>query len=116
MSPAINIKTKVMKALVVALFSVVFALNTSAGNNPRLVKEIHKKAFISLDKINLEKNKKEFVVVKFVIRNGAIYILDIKGSQEVLERRVQERLESINVKANYEADKKYTMRFSFEAE
>lgn len=105
-----------MKKVVVVLAALTISLATFAGNGPTLGKEIRKKAIISLNKVDIKKDRPEMVVVKFMIHNGEIEILIIKGTNEILEQRVKERLEKISVDSDYEENKKYTMRFSFEAE
>lgn len=104
-----------MKTLAV-ITALILSASAFAGNNPKLVKEIRNKAIINLNMVDLNKEHKDFVAVRFKIVNGEIEILNIKGTQDVLEERVKERLESIRINSDYEENKKYVLKFNFEKE
>jgi hypothetical protein len=101
---------------VLVLAAIILSSVAYGGNSPKLVKEIRNKAIINLNKVKLDAQKRDFVAVKFIIRNGEIEILNIKGTQEVLEDRVKEKLESMEIDSDYEENKKYVMKFKFENE
>ena len=104
-----------MKGLIIGL-ALILSTNVMAGNGPKLMKEIRNKSIINLNKVKLDKHNRDFVAVKFEIVNGEINILNIKGTQEVLEDRVKEKLESIRIASEYEENKKYVLKFKFEEE
>lgn len=95
--------------LLVSQFSI-------AGNEPKLIKEIQKKSIFNLKHITLNKERKDFVLVKFKIEAGEVIIIDLEGTQSALIGRVQERLEKMQVKSSYDENKEYSLKFTFEAE
>lgn len=105
-----------MKKVIVFFAALFISVSSFAGNGPTLAKEIRNKAFIDLSSISLDVFNRDFVSVKFKIVDGEIEILKINGSQDVLEERVQEKLESMQIDSDYEEDKVYVLKFKFEVE
>jgi hypothetical protein len=106
-----------MKSVLVAAMMVIFSFGIShAGENPKLLKEIKRKAFLDLSKIKLEKNKEEFVIVKFRISNQQIEVLDIDGSREELTEMMIKKLEEMVIQSDAMCDTTYKYKFNFAKE
>lgn len=102
------------KVLVAAI--IMASTTCFAGVNPKLAKEIRSKAIINLTSIELDKNGRDFVSVKFRIEENEIQILNMNGSSEELKARVKAKLEKMRISSDYEEDRKYIYRFTFEKE
>ena len=102
--------------LIAALISFSTFGMTYAGENPKLLKEIKRKVFVDLSKIKLEKNKEEFVVVKFRVTNQQIEVIDISGSREELTEIMMEELEDMVIRTDAKDATTYQYKFKFEKE
>lgn len=106
-----------MKTVLIAAFMIFFSCSmTLAGENPKLLKEIKRKSVLDLSNIKLEKNKDEFVIVKFKVSNHQIEVLDIDGSREELTELMMEKLEEMVIKTDAEDATIYQYKFKFEKE
>lgn len=105
-------KTFLMTALII-LFTNGISI---AGENPKLLKEIKRKVFLDLSNVNLEKNKQEFVVVKFKVTNHQIQVVDIDGTREELTEMMTKELQEMVIHTDAEDATIYQYRFKFEKE
>ena len=106
-----------MKTVLITTFMILFSFSmTYAGENPKLLKEIKRKSFLDLSNINLEKNKDEFVIVKFRVTNHQIEILDIDGSREELTEMMMQKLQEMVITTDAEDATTYQYKFKFEKE
>jgi hypothetical protein len=103
-----------MKKLVVLFILSVFTMSTSfASGNPELFKEIKRKLRLDMSQVDLNDNKKDFVLVRFKIVDNEIKIKDIDGSNVELKEAMVQELYSIEIDSNYSEGKTYLYRFTF---
>ena len=101
----------VMKRMFLAV-AVMLSLSSFASAT-NLGEEINNKSIIDLQEVELAEDGSDFVSVKFKINNDKIEVLSIQGTQEVLEEKVQNKLESLNIDSYYLNDVPYVVKFSF---
>ena len=106
-----------MKTVLFALMITFFSFGTTyAGENPKLLKEIKRKVFLDLSSVKLEKNKVEYVVVKFRVTNQQIEVIEIEGSREELTEMMIKELEEMVIRSDAEDAATYQYKFKFEKE
>lgn len=106
-----------MKKVVVAFIVAVLTASASfAGENPKLVKEIHRKIKIDLSGIHLEKSKEHFVTVRFRIVNQEVEILNLRGSKRELTDLMIKELEDMFISSDADPKKVYQFKFNFSQE
>lgn len=104
-------KTK-MSLLIVMMF---VGIGSFAGNGETgLLKELKKKVFVDLNGVEINKAKKDFVIVSFRITDGEIKILEVNGTNKYLKEKMIEKLCSLNVESNYDPAKTYNYKFTFD--
>lgn len=89
---------------------------TYASENPGLLKEIKRKVFLDLSEVELDKNKEEFVIVKFKITNQQIEIIDIQGSRKELTELMMKELREMVIRTDAKDATTYQYKFNFEKE
>ena len=104
---------KLVATLVIGLFVTSYL---SAGENPKLFREINRKVTVDLSGINLHKDKKHYVVAHFKIVNQEIQILKLKGSSEGLEDMIKKELTEMFIKSKADPNTVYKYKFNFEKE
>lgn len=106
-----------MKKILFGLCIILFAFSSSfAGENPKLLKEIKRKVFLDLSKVKLEKNKEDFVVVKFRVTNQQIEVINIKGSKKELTDMMMKELKEMVINSDTEDASTYHYKFKFQKE
>ena len=106
-----------MKTVLIATMMVLFSFGTTyAGENPKLLKEIKRKVFLDLSAFKFEKNKVEFVIVKFRVTNQQIEVIDIEGSREELTVMMMKELKEMVIRTDAEDAATYQYKFKFEKE
>ncbi|PHR47368.1 MAG: hypothetical protein COA32_08080 [Fluviicola sp.] len=106
-----------MKTVLITILMILFSFGTAyAGKNPKLLKEIKRKVFLDLSKVQLEKDKEEFVIVKFRVTNQQIEVIDIKGSQDELTEMMIKELQDMVIRTDAEDATTYQYKFKFEKE
>lgn len=88
-----------------------FAQIATADQNPKLLKEISRKATFSLEAAHL--NTAEDVEVYFKVCCKRILVLDMKGNDAELKKIVRKKLEQMRVNQEVNENTVYTYRFSF---
>lgn len=104
---------------VVALFAILLiGMGSSlAGDGPKsLYKEINRKIKLDFRSIQLDRSRTDYVMVKFQIIDSEIHILQINGSHDELAEMIQCELEEMIIKSDYEEDKTYRYKFTFQQE
>lgn len=106
-----------MKKVVIALFVALLSTTaTSAGEDPKLLKEIQRKVKVDLSGIKLEKSREHFVVVHFRIVDKEIEVLDVQGSKRELTDLMLQELEEMFITSNADPKKIYHFKFNFSQE
>ncbi len=106
-----------MKTVLIATMMILFFFGTSyAGENPKLLKEIKRKVFLDLSNVKFEKDKQEFVIVKFKVTNQQIEVMNIEGSQEELTEMMIKELEEMVIDSDAKDATTYQYKFKFEKE
>ena len=106
-----------MKTVLIATLMILFSFSTAyAGKNPKLLKEIKRKVFLDLSKVQLEKDKEEFVIVKFRVTNQQIEVIDVNGSREELTEMMIKELQEMVILTEAEDATTYQYKFNFEKE
>lgn len=101
---------KVVVLVAISLFNIGFGF---AGSDPELKEEITQKMQIDLSTITLDKYQGDFVNVQFKIFDGAIYVLNIEGSQDELKQLVMTKLNEIHVHTPYSESEVHNFKFTF---
>lgn len=104
---------KVMLVLLVLVLSSGMAF---ANKNPKLLKEIKRKVTLDLSKVELKKNSKEFVIVKFNVTNSKVNIIEIEGSMDELTDLMMDELKEMVIQTDIIDNTTYTYKFNFEKE
>lgn len=106
-----------MKTVLITIMITFFAYgNVHAENNPKLLKEIKRKIFLDLSKVDLSKSQKDFVIVKFKVSNHQIEILDIEGSRDELTQLMMKELKEMVIRTDAKDASTYQYKFNFEKE
>ena len=106
-----------MKKFIVALVVGLLSISSSfAGENPKLMKEIQIKVKVDLSGIQLEKSKKHYVIVKFMIVHNEIAVLNVKGSQKELSELMMAELKEMFINSDVDPNKVHHFKFSFSQE
>lgn len=106
---------QVMRKLVTILAFMVVGIGYSfSGGNPGLSEEIEQKVTVDLTNIELNERRKDYVVVRFQIKNGLIVVEGINGTQEALKKLIMEELEDIRIDSEHLENQSYISRFTFE--
>lgn len=102
-----------MSVLVAMLFMGItsFAGNGEPGG---LLKELKKKVSVDLNGMEINKTKKDYVIVSFRIVDGEIKILEVNGTNKYLKDKMIEKLCSLNVESTYDPSKTYNYKFTFD--
>jgi hypothetical protein len=90
--------------------------NAYAENNPKLLKEIKRKIFLDLSKVDFSKSQKDFVIVKFKVTNHQIEIVDIEGSRDKLTKLMMKELKEMVIQTDAKSATTYQYKFNFEKE
>ncbi len=84
------------------------------NQNPTLKKELSDKMILDLSQVELHENFQDYVVVHFSICENEITIESIEGTHcEVIEA-VNGKLTAMEINSNYEENKIYSFKFTFE--
>ena len=102
-----------MKKLILILV-VLIASASYGANNPRLSHELNKKLKFDLRDIELDTDHQDFVVVHFYICNDKIEISTILGTQQQLIQKVIVKLSLLQIEVEYDEEKLYRCKITFE--
>ncbi len=105
-----------MKAILVTVFVLIGVNYGSAGNEPKLFKEINRKTILDIRNIKLDKEKPAYVEVEFTVVDKKLSILSTKASLDELGDLLTSKLEEIVLNGTYDPGKNYRYRFVFEKE
>lgn len=93
-------------------------LMCSTGNldnkKPTLREELSDKMILDLSQVNLHENFQDYVIVQFSICENEITVKSIEGTHKEIIGAVVEKLNLLEITSNYEEDKIYTYKFTFE--
>lgn len=87
-----------------------------ASTNPDLAQEISNKMIVDLNKVELNEEVTDYVLVGIIVEDDRIKIVDREATNDSLLQAVQERLNEMQIKSEYEEGKTYYFRFTFERE
>ena len=100
--------------LVIAMMFLGFTSFAGNGEPGGLLKELKKKVFVDLNGVEINKSKKDYVIVSFRIVEGEIKILEVNGTNKYLKEKMIEKLCSLNVESTYDPGKTYNYKFTFD--
>jgi len=103
-----------MRNLVVVLVMTLSSMINVLASSPSLSNEIHDKVSLDLSNIELDKYAEDYVFVSFKIQDGQIMINNIKGSQTELKKLIVKELVQMEIESEYDENKLYQYRFTFE--
>ena len=102
-----------MKKVVVAFIASFIVSSVSfAGSNPDLQNELYNKVSIELGSIELD--DQDYVLVNFNIIDGDVKIENISSTQSELRNLIIIELMKLSIESNYDSEKTYTYKFTFE--
>lgn len=91
---------------------------SSTGNldnqKPTLREELSDKMILDLSQVNLHENYQDYVIVQFSICENEINVKSIEGTHNEIIGAVIEKMNLLEITSNYEEDKIYTYKFTFE--
>lgn len=106
-----------MKKLAVLFVVSILTSSAFAGENPKkLFKEINRKMILDFSDIQLNQRNKDYVMVHFKIVDKEIEITKISGSQNDLKEMIESKLNDMLIRSDYDANKVYKYKFTFEEE
>lgn len=98
------------------LISIGLLGSTAAIDNqePTLRCELAEKMILDLSEVELHENFQDYVTVQFSICADEIILKSIEGTHDEVIKAVEAKLNSMEINANYEEDKLYSFKFTFE--
>lgn len=102
--------------ILVALLFIHLGTVYASDGPKNLFKEINRKMKIDFSGVELNKSRKEYVLVKFQIVNSNIEIKEINSSSEQLLGLIRTELKDMVITSDYLPNETYTYKFTFKKE
>lgn len=102
-----------MKTLLLSM--LILSCNGNIDNQqPTLQRELSDKMILDLSQVELHENFQDYVIVQFSICEEEVTIKSVDGTHDEVIKAVCNKLNSMEISANYEEDKIYRIKFTFE--
>lgn len=106
-------KNEKLKAIFLCI-GIVSSIGPFDDRNLDLEQELLDKMILDLSEVELHDAFQDYVTVHFTICDQQIEIQSIGGSNQEVVEAVQDKMQKLQIDANYQEDKLYNFKFTFE--